>query len=206
MRVLVSPMRAAARAREHSGDESVSERNVQRMLSETVLLREKFVKPLLRPVVARCEMPLPKRKLTGSLSSIPLRLNSRPERVRARRERWPGHDGGHFGCQGSPRLVFSRHAGPGRSDRICCCAAMTWAEFKKKWARYVGKESAAYQEHFNDLCRLLEQQTPAEAAIPVRWVLDATGPRHKLNRMDLDGNQISVSRQVAITDSYQLRK
>jgi len=46
-------MRAAARAREHSGDESVSERNVQRMLSETVLLREKFVKPLLRPVVAR---------------------------------------------------------------------------------------------------------------------------------------------------------
>ncbi|MCL4788497.1 MAG: hypothetical protein KJ070_17180 [Verrucomicrobia bacterium] len=40
---------------------------------------------------------------------------------------------------------------------------MTWAEFKKKWHRYQGKESAAYQEHFNDLCRLLGQPTPAEA-------------------------------------------
>jgi len=38
---------------------------------------------------------------------------------------------------------------------------MTAAEFKKKWSRY--KESAAYQEHFNDLCRLLGQPTPAEA-------------------------------------------
>ncbi len=26
-----------------------------------------------------------------------------------------------------------------------------------------GKESSAYQEHFNDLCRLLGQPTPAEA-------------------------------------------
>ena len=41
--------------------------------------------------------------------------------------------------------------------------AMTWAEFKKKWSRYKGKESSAYQEHFNDLCRLLDQPTPAEA-------------------------------------------
>src|ERR1035437_664964 len=40
---------------------------------------------------------------------------------------------------------------------------MTWAEFKKKWHRYTGKEPSAYQEHFNDLCRLLDQQTPAEA-------------------------------------------
>ncbi|MBI4027857.1 MAG: class I SAM-dependent DNA methyltransferase [Verrucomicrobia bacterium] len=40
---------------------------------------------------------------------------------------------------------------------------MTAAEFKKKWSRYTGKESAAYQEHFNDLCRLLGQPTPAEA-------------------------------------------
>jgi len=40
---------------------------------------------------------------------------------------------------------------------------MTAAEFKKKWSRYQGKESAAYQEHFNDLCRLLGQPTPAEA-------------------------------------------
>jgi type II restriction/modification system DNA methylase subunit YeeA len=40
---------------------------------------------------------------------------------------------------------------------------MTAAEFAKKWARYRGKESSAYQEHFNDLCRLLGQPTPAEA-------------------------------------------
>jgi len=40
---------------------------------------------------------------------------------------------------------------------------MTWPEFKRKWSRYKGKESSAYQEHFNDLCRLLGQPTPAEA-------------------------------------------
>ena len=40
---------------------------------------------------------------------------------------------------------------------------MTAAEFKKKWSRYQGKETSAYQEHFNDLCRLLGQPTPAEA-------------------------------------------
>ena len=40
---------------------------------------------------------------------------------------------------------------------------MTPGEFKRKWSRYTGKESSAYQEHFNDLCRLLEQKTPAEA-------------------------------------------
>ena len=40
---------------------------------------------------------------------------------------------------------------------------MTVAEFKKKWLRYTGKETSAYQEHFNDLCRLLGQPTPAEA-------------------------------------------
>ena len=80
---------------------------------------------------------------------------------------------------------------------------MTAAEFKRKWSRYQGKESSAYQEHFNDLRRLLEQRTPAEAAIPARWVLDAPGPRHKLSRMDLDGNRISVSRRVARADSHQ---
>ena len=40
---------------------------------------------------------------------------------------------------------------------------MTAAEFKKKWSRYSGKETSAYQEHFADLCRLLEQPTPNEA-------------------------------------------
>jgi len=40
---------------------------------------------------------------------------------------------------------------------------MTAAEFKKKWARYQGKETSGYSEHFNDLCRLLGQPTPAAA-------------------------------------------
>ncbi len=40
---------------------------------------------------------------------------------------------------------------------------MTAAEFKKKWSRYQGKETSAYQEHFSDLCRLLGQLTPNEA-------------------------------------------
>ncbi|HEX4348840.1 MAG TPA: DNA methyltransferase [Verrucomicrobiae bacterium] len=40
---------------------------------------------------------------------------------------------------------------------------MTWAEFKKKWSRYQGKETSAYQSHFDDLCRVLGQPTPNEA-------------------------------------------
>src|SRR5437773_6313764 len=40
---------------------------------------------------------------------------------------------------------------------------MNPAEFKKKWARYSGKETAAYQEHCNDVCALLGQPTPATA-------------------------------------------
>lgn len=40
---------------------------------------------------------------------------------------------------------------------------MTPAEFKRKWARYSGKETSAYQEHFNDLCALLGQPSPATA-------------------------------------------
>src|SRR2546427_12526131 len=40
---------------------------------------------------------------------------------------------------------------------------MTPAEFKKKWSRYSGKETSAYQGHLDDLRRLLEQPTPAEA-------------------------------------------
>jgi len=40
---------------------------------------------------------------------------------------------------------------------------MTPAEFKKKWSRFQGKETSGYAEHFNDLCAMLGQQTPAEA-------------------------------------------
>ena len=40
---------------------------------------------------------------------------------------------------------------------------MTPAEFKAKWARFSGKESAAYQDHFSDLCRMLRLPTPVAA-------------------------------------------
>src|SRR5882757_6764340 len=40
---------------------------------------------------------------------------------------------------------------------------MTPAEFKRKWARYSGKETSAYKEHFNDLCALLGHPSPAAA-------------------------------------------
>ncbi|MGA2241472.1 MAG: DNA methyltransferase [Verrucomicrobiota bacterium] len=40
---------------------------------------------------------------------------------------------------------------------------MTPAEFKTKWAKVSAKESAAYQSHFDDLCRLLKLPTPLEA-------------------------------------------
>lgn len=40
---------------------------------------------------------------------------------------------------------------------------MTPAEFKTKWSRFTGKESSAYMEHFNDLCRMLGHPTPVEA-------------------------------------------
>ena len=40
---------------------------------------------------------------------------------------------------------------------------MTPAEFRTKWAKFSGKESAAYAEHFNDLCRMLGVPTPIEA-------------------------------------------
>jgi type II restriction/modification system DNA methylase subunit YeeA len=40
---------------------------------------------------------------------------------------------------------------------------MSPAEFKKKWSRYQGKETSAYQSHFDDLCRLLGELTPNEA-------------------------------------------
>lgn len=39
---------------------------------------------------------------------------------------------------------------------------ITAAQFAKKWAVSVGKESASYQEHFVDLCRLLNERTPNE--------------------------------------------
>ena len=39
---------------------------------------------------------------------------------------------------------------------------MMWAEFKKKWARYSGKESSAYQDHFS------EQEQKRTMLFPIR--------------------------------------
>lgn len=40
---------------------------------------------------------------------------------------------------------------------------MTFDEFKRKWRRFEGKESSAYQEHFSDLCAVLQTDSPAKA-------------------------------------------
>jgi hypothetical protein len=40
---------------------------------------------------------------------------------------------------------------------------MTPAQFKAKWAKFSGKENAAYQDHFADLCRMLGVPTPIES-------------------------------------------
>ena len=40
---------------------------------------------------------------------------------------------------------------------------MTVADFIAKWSRFSGKEMSAYQEHFNDLCRVLAHPTPVES-------------------------------------------
>ena len=42
-------------------------------------------------------------------------------------------------------------------------------EFVAKWRHASLKESAAYQEHFTDLCRLIGHTTPAEADPAGKW-------------------------------------
>ncbi len=40
---------------------------------------------------------------------------------------------------------------------------MNAQQFADKWRRSTLKESAAYQAHFEDVCRLVEHQTPTDA-------------------------------------------
>jgi hypothetical protein len=57
---------------------------------------------------------------------------------------------------------------------------MQWADFKKKWSRYQGKETSAYQGHFDGLCRLLGQSLGDLLALGLDDVRDAprkSGPR-----------------------------
>jgi hypothetical protein len=46
---------------------------------------------------------------------------------------------------------------------------MTPAEFKQKWSGHALKERSAAQEHFCDLCRMLNHKTPAEADPAGEW-------------------------------------
>src|SRR5258708_31186027 len=74
---------------------------------------------------------------------------------------------------------------------------MTPAEFKRKWSRATGKESAIYQEHFIDLCRLLGQPTPTEA--------DPTGAESFCfqKRVVKDAELLALEDQGAETDATE---
>ena len=63
---------------------------------------------------------------------------------------------------------------PPRRVQTRVADAMTPGEFITKWRASQLKESAASQEHFIDLCRLLGEPTPAEA--------DPTGERYCFER------------------------
>ena len=63
---------------------------------------------------------------------------------------------------------------PPRRVQLRVADAMTPGEFITKWRASQLKESAASQEHFIDLCRLLGEPTPAEA--------DPTGDRYCFER------------------------
>ena len=92
---------------------------------------------------------LPIRDTADCQSAPPLPATSN-------RTRWPTQD-----CCRAALPVKPAHAEPGKTRGTG--HAKTWAEFKKQWHRYTGKESSAYQEHFNDLCRMLGHPTPVEA-------------------------------------------
>ena len=82
-------------------------------------------------------------------------------------------------------------------------ARMTPAEFKRKWERYSGKETSAYQEHFNDLCALLGQPSPVTAdptgsesfCFQKRVVKDAE--LFALNEVEASGEQSETERGFA---------
>ncbi len=62
-----------------------------------------------------------------------------------------------------PHFPSQKSTGISLRHRLHLQPQMTPATFKAKWGKFTGKESAAYQEHFNDLCRVLGVPTPIEA-------------------------------------------
>ena len=67
---------------------------------------------------------------------------------------------------------------------------MTPAAFKKKWAKVSAKESATYQSHFDDLCRMLDHATPLEAdPTGDEWFCFQKGVIKNLGKLDLAGEK-----------------
>ena len=60
---------------------------------------------------------------------------------------------------------------------VVAAAAMTPGVFISKWRASELKESSASQEHFIDLCRLLDEPTPAEADPAGEWYCFECGAR-----------------------------
>ncbi len=83
---------------------------------------------------------------------------------------------------------------------------MTPAQFKAKWAKFSGKESAAYQDHFSDLCRMLGVPTPIESdptgndsfCFQKRVAKDA-----ELFDFDADGEALPASKERGFADVWK---
>ncbi len=72
------------------------------------------------------------------------------------------------------------------------------AECKRKWSRYKGKESAAYQEHFNGLCRLLHKRLDAAVADAYGWPSD-------LNEEQILGRLLALNLERAAEEGAERR-
>ena len=72
------------------------------------------------------------------------------------------------------------HNRPMPTDRTT--GGLTWAGFIEKWSRTTLPERAASQEHFLDLCRLLNQPTPAELRASSASFGPAPGSERKRGR------------------------
>jgi hypothetical protein len=84
---------------------------------------------------------------------------------------------------------------------------MTAAEFKKKWSRYQGKETSAYQGHFDDLCRLLGQPTPAEAdPVACHESYEKSSTNHSCRHQTVDAAQKFLRITLCARLSFSLER
>ena len=70
---------------------------------------------------------------------------------------------GHGTCETAQAAFRSRPAWNLGHGKVICDSVLTPYEFTVKWRASALKESSAAQEHFIDLCRLLDEPTPTEA-------------------------------------------